>query len=76
MLALTQLSYTKVPDGDRFVWDLKFSDMAGKPQYASEAYIRTLLERDFRAAMPKDVTILCRFGCKASANRSMAGIRR
>ena len=42
-----------------YTWTLAFSDPdTGTPQYASEAFIRTLLERDFRSALPKDKVIL------------------
>lgn len=53
LLAQTQLSVEPV-EGDPYSWILKFTDLAGNKQYASEAFIRTLLEREFRAAIPKE----------------------
>ncbi len=58
MLAQTKLQTARHPEGDRFYWNLDFVDADGNPKYASEAYIRTLLEREFRAAMPEGVAIL------------------
>jgi SecD/SecF fusion protein len=52
MLPQTELTVTRVPEGKDFVWLLKFTDPAtSEPHYVSEAYIRTLLEREFRTAL-------------------------
>jgi len=56
MLAQVKLSVQK----DKDSWLLKFTDAAtGDPRYASEAYIRTLLEREFRAELAsKGISVL------------------
>lgn len=50
MLAEIKLTVTKVGDD---TWVLRFSDpVTGEARYASEAYIRTLLNREFRTVVP------------------------
>ncbi len=52
LLSQTKLTVTPAPASEPFAWNLTFTDGSGKtPQYASEGYIRTLLDREFRAAL-------------------------
>jgi SecD/SecF fusion protein len=57
LLAQTLLSVTQAP-GEAYSWELKFTDRSGNERYSTEAFIRTLLEREFRAAIPKDDAVL------------------
>jgi SecD/SecF fusion protein len=57
MLAVIKLKKDRVGDDKNVKWVLTFVDPdSGEPRYASEAFIRTLLNREFRKWIPADLT--------------------
>jgi len=58
LLVRTKLDVEASPT-EPYTWTLTFTDPdSGEAQYADEANIRTLLDREFRAALPKDRPLL------------------
>jgi SecD/SecF fusion protein len=58
MLSKIRLTTREVKEKDNEYWLLTFTDAKGEEAYASEAYIRTLLEREFRAALPAEANVI------------------
>ncbi len=50
LLATTELVVNPA-DADPYSWTLEFTDKSGAKRYASEAYIRTMLEREFNKVL-------------------------
>ena len=57
---LAQVNLKVVPGGkNEYTWTLKFSEQStDEKRFASEGYIRTLLEREFRVAIPSELAVI------------------